>query len=166
MRVVGYLREGYGPDEADPAFVQGEALRRWVRNTGHKLVSVCQDLRHEGHPLERDGYQALLGVVSSRRADGVVMPSLETLSTDLMIQEIMIWDLLRRGVTVLSIDEADHQLLLQPSKERMLMRDLLARLEDYYEWAYPAGDEQLEEEAVDDDDDDEVIVQLIPASEQ
>ena len=164
MRVVGYLREGYGPDEADPAFVQGEALRRWVRNTGHNLVSVCQDLRHEGHPLERDGYQALLGVVSSRRADGVVMPSLETLSTDLMIQEIMIWDLLRRGVTVLSIDEADHQLLLQPSRERMLMRDLLARLEDYYEWAYPAGDEQLEEEAVDDDD--EVIVQLIPASEQ
>ena len=164
MRVVGYLREGLGPDEADPAFVQGESLRRWVRNTGHNLVSVCQDLRHEGHALERDGYQALLGVVSSGRADGVVMPSLEALSADLMIQEIMIWDLRRRGVTVLSIDEADHQLLLQPSKERMLMRDLLARLEDYYEWAYPAGDELLEDEGVDDDD--EVIVQLIPASEQ
>lgn len=165
MRVVGYLREGFGPAESDPAFVQGEALRRWVRNTGHNLVSVCQDLRHEGHALERDGYQALLGVVSSRRAEGVVMPSLEALSSDLMIQEIMIWDLRRRGVAVLSIDEADHQLLLQPSKERMLMRDLLARLEDYYEWAYPADDAHgAEEDGIDDDD--EVIVQLIPASEQ
>lgn len=166
MRVVGYLREGFGPAESDPSFVQGEALRRWVRDTGHNLVSVCQDVRHEGHALERDGYQALLGVVSSRRADGVVMPSLETLSTDLMIQEIMIWDLRRRGVTVLSIDEADHQLLITPSKERMLMRDLLARLEDYYEWAYPAGGVESEGEAEEPGDDDEVIVQLIPASEQ
>ena len=164
MRVVGYLRESSGPEEGDPAFVQGEALRRWVRTTGHNLVSVCQDLRQEGHALERDGYQALLGVVSSRRADGVVMSSLEALSTDLMIQEIMIWDLRRRGVTVLSIDEGDHQLLLQPSKERMLMRDLLARLEDYYEWAYPAGAEDSEDEEFDDED--EVIVQLIPAGEQ
>lgn len=165
MRVVGYLREGFGPEESDPAFVQGEALRRWVRDTGHNLVSVCQDLRHEGHALERDGYQALLGVVSSRRADGVVMPSLETLSTDLMIQEIMIWDLRRRGVAVLSIDESDHQLLIQPSKERMLMRDLLARLEDYYEWAYPAEETESGEDE-EGDRDDEVIVQLIPASEQ
>ena len=162
MRVVGYVRELFAPEDADPAFVQGEAIRSWVRKSGHNLISVCQDVRQEGHSLGREGYQALLGIVAGKGADGVVVPGLTALSPDLMTQEIMIWDLRRRGVTVLSIDEADHQLLLTPTKERLLMRDVLARLEDYHEWAYPA---LLEEEEADDRSGDEVVVELIPASD-
>ena len=163
MRVVGYVRELYGPADADPAFVQGEAIRGWVRSTGHHLVSVCQDVRQEGHGLGRDGYQALLGIVAGRGAEGVVVPRLSALSPDLMTQEIVIWDLRRRGVTVMSIDEADQQLLMTPTKERLLMRDVLARLEDYYEWAHlPVLEEQAES---DEEPGDEVVVELIPASD-
>ena len=161
MRVVGYVREQIGPEDAEPSFVQGEAIRAWVRKTGHNLVSVCQDARQEGHGLGRDGYQALLGIVTGRGADGVVVPRLEALSPNLMTQEIMIWDLRRRGVAVLSIDEADHRVLMAPTKERLLMRDVLARLEDYFEWAYPVAAEEEEGE----DLDDEVIVELIPAQD-
>jgi DNA invertase Pin-like site-specific DNA recombinase len=162
MRVVGYVRELFAPEDADPAFVQGEAIRAWVRKSGHNLISVCQDVRQEGHGLGREGYQALLGIVAGKGADGVVVPGLTALSPDLMTQEIIIWDLRRRGVTVMSIDENDHALLMTPTKERLLMRDVLARLEDYHEWAYPAA---LEEEAEDDDRGDEVVVELIPASD-
>ncbi len=162
MRVVGYVRESFGPEDSDPAFVQGEAIRGWVRRTGHNLISVCQDIRQEGHGLGREGYQALLGIVAGQGADGVVVPSLRSLSPDLMTQEITIWDLRRRGVSVLSIDEADHELLLTPTKERQLMRDVLARLEEYYEWARPAVDALEEDEP---DTGDEVVVELIPASD-
>jgi DNA invertase Pin-like site-specific DNA recombinase len=162
MRVVGYVRELFAPEDADPAFVQGEAIRSWVRKSGHNLISVCQDVRQEGHSLGREGYQALLGILAGNGADGVVVPALTALSPDLMTQEIMIWDLRRRGVTVMSIDEADHRLLLTPTKERLLMRDVLARLEEYHEWAYPAGQE---EEAGDEESGDEVVVELIPASD-
>lgn len=162
MRVVGYVRESFGPGDSDPAFVQGESIRGWVRSTGHNLISICQDVRQEGHALGREGYQALLGIVAGQGADGVVVPSLEALSPDLMTQEIIIWDLRRRGVTVLSIDDADQQMLLNPSKERQLMRDVLARLQDYYEWARPSHEMDEEEEA---EPGDEVVVELIPASD-
>jgi len=162
MRVVGYVRELFAPEDADPAFVQGEAIRSWVRKSGHNLISVCQDVRQEGHGLGREGYQALLGIVAGKGADGVVVPGLTALSPDLMTQEIMIWDLRRRGVTVMSIDEADHELLLAPTKERLLMRDVLARLEEYHEWAYPAVEESDESG---EERNDEVVVELIPASD-
>ena len=93
----------------------------------------------------------------------MVVPGLTALSPDLMTQEIMIWDLRRRGVTVMSIDEADHQLLMTPTKERLLMRDVLARLEDYHEWAYRAVAEEEDEESSGSGD--EVVVELIPASD-
>jgi DNA invertase Pin-like site-specific DNA recombinase len=163
MRVVGYVRELFAPEDADPAFVQGEAIRAWVRKTGHNLISVCQDVRQEGHVLGREGYQALLGIVAGKGVDGVVVPSLDSFSPDLMTQEIIVWDLRRRGVTVLSIDERDHQLLMTPTKERLLLRDVLARLEDYHEWAYPAAQE--EELDSDEESGDEVVVELIPASD-
>ena len=162
MRVVGYVRELFGPDDVEPAFVQGEAIRSWVRATGHNLISVCQDVRQEGHGLGREGFQALLGIVAGNGADGVVVPNLSTLSPNLMTQEIMIWDLRRRGVAVMSIDEADHQLLLAPTRERLLMRDMLAGLEDYYDWARPLTDEEPDET---DEQGDEVVVELIPASD-
>lgn len=163
MRVVGYVRELFAPEDADPAFVQGEAIRAWVRKSGHNLISVCQDVRQEGHGLGREGYQALLGIIAGNGADGVVIPGLTALSPDLMTQEIIIWDLRRRGVTILSIEEADLALLMTPTKERLLIRDVLARLEDYHEWAYPAV---LEEDAPDEDrGGDEVVVELIPASD-
>ena len=162
MRVVGYVRELFGPEDTDPAFVQGETIRAWVRQTGHNLIALCQDVRQEGHGLGREGFQALLGIVTANGADGVVVPALSALSPDLMTQEIMIWDLRRRGVAVMSIDDADHQLLLTPTKERLLLRDVLARLEDYYEWARPLT---TEEEAEEDGTGDEVVVELIPASD-
>jgi DNA invertase Pin-like site-specific DNA recombinase len=161
MRVVGYVREGPSEADAEPAFVQGEALRRWVRTTGHKLVSVCQDVRQEAQALSRDGYQALLGILESGGADAVVVPDLETLSPNLMIQEIMMWDLERRGVPLLSADERDHRELLSPPKERLLVRDVLAQLGGYYEWAHPVAAVAHEE-----DGDGEVVVQLIPAEGQ
>lgn len=163
MRVVGYVRELFGPEDTDPAFVQGETIRAWVRKTGHNLIALCQDVRQEGHGLGREGFQALLGIVAGNGADGVVVPTLSALSPDLMTQEIMVWDLRRRGVAVMSIDEADHQLLLTPTKERLLMRDVLARLEDYYEWARPFTAE--EDSSEEDDSSDEVVVELIPASD-
>lgn len=163
MRVVGYVRETFGPGDSDPAFVQGEAIRAWVRSTGHNLISVCQDVRQEGHGLGREGYQALLGIVAGQGVDGVVVASLQSLSPDLMTQEIIVWDLRRRGVSVLSTEDSDQQLLLTPSKERQLMRDVLARLQEYYEWARPAVEAEDEDE--DEGGGDEVVVELIPASD-
>ena len=89
------------------------------------------------HPaaLGRDGYLALLGTLGSGGVDAVVVPGIETLSSDQIIQEIMLWDLLSRGVRVLSTHDDDLAVLddQYPGPTRMLIRDVLARVEEHAE---------------------------------
>ena len=106
-----------------------------LHQQGHHLIAVCQDSREAGGTLGRDGYLALLGTLGSGGVDAVVVPGIETLSSDQIIQEIMLWDLLSRGVRVLSTHDDDLAVLddQYPGPTRMLIRDVLARVEEHAE---------------------------------
>ncbi len=134
MRVVGYARESAGTEQPRPAFAQQEEIRRWVAEQGHRLIAVCQDRSSGGHyPLDRDGYLAVLGTVASGGVDAVVVPGIATLSDDQIVQEILLWDLKARRVKVLSTDPADAAIIggEEPGATRMLIRDVLARVEEH-----------------------------------
>lgn len=133
MRVVGYVRDTPDPSEAEPAFAQAERVRRWVADSGHQLVAVCQDVRTPGRPLGRDGYRAMIGIVGTGEADAVLLPSLDALSADKVTQEIMLWDLRSRGIAVLSTADADLAQLADPPDDslRGLVRDVLAKVADH-----------------------------------
>jgi len=134
VRVVGYVREPVGAEQARPAFVQQEELRRWAAEQGHQLVAVCQDRSGDGHhPLDRDGYLTLLGTLASGGVDAVVVPGIAALSDDQIVQEILLWDLKARGVRVLSTDTEDVTFVGgdDPGATRMLIRDVLARVEEH-----------------------------------
>ncbi len=133
LRVVGYVRETTGPQEGETAFAQSERIRRWVLDSGHQLVAVCQDVRHSGHALGRDGYRALVGIVTAGQVDAVVVASLAAFSLDKIIQEIILWELRSRGVSVLSATPEDLDELRDPPEDRarLLVRDVLARVVDH-----------------------------------
>ncbi|MBT8197910.1 MAG: recombinase family protein [Acidimicrobiia bacterium] len=135
MRIIGYVREGPGPQSGDPAFAQAEKIRRWATDAGHRLVAVCQDIKSPGHALGREGYRALIGIISAGQVDGVVVSSIDALSADTIVQEVMIWDLRNRGMTVMSARAEDHELLGLPvsQRARLLIQDVLARVVDYQE---------------------------------
>jgi len=130
LRVVGYVRDTPDPSEAEPAFAQAERVRRWIGESGHQLVAVCQDLRTAGRPLGRDGYRAMIGILDSGEAEAVLVPTLEALSADKVSQEIMLWDLRGRGVAVLSALPEDLEVLADPPADslRILVRDVLAKV--------------------------------------
>jgi hypothetical protein len=135
VRVVGYIRETPDPNEGEPAFAQGERIRRWVADRGHQLVAVCQDTRVPGHALGRDGFKAMIGIMERDEADAVLVSELETFSPDKVAQEVAIYEIRRRGGRVISSvdDELD---LLDPMPDdriRTIVRDVLdkaARLQD------------------------------------
>jgi hypothetical protein len=132
MRIAGYVRES--PDPADPrsAFAQQEEIRRHASANGHTVVAICQDLR--GAAGNREGYLALLGVVAAGAVDAVLLPGVATLSSDQIVQEIMIWDLLSRRIRVLSTSESDLALLDgegDPGATRTLIRDVLTRVGEH-----------------------------------
>jgi hypothetical protein len=135
VRVVGYVRDAAGPAEVEPAFAQAERIRKWVHESGHQLVAVCQDVRTPGRDLGRDGYRALLGIVSSGEAEAVVVPDLTILSPDKIMQEVMLWHLRARGAAVLSTAADDLAVLSDPPDEqiRIIVRDVLARVSSHDE---------------------------------
>lgn len=135
MRVVGYVRETTGSEGTDSSYAQSERIRRWAGRGNHALVAVCQDLPHPGHAMTRDGYRALLGIVEAGEVDVVVVPGISTLSDDKVLQEIMLWDLRSRGVTVLGTEDEDLAELAHPPHDpaRVLIRDVLARSAEYHD---------------------------------
>jgi DNA invertase Pin-like site-specific DNA recombinase len=162
VRVVGYVREAPDPREGEPAFAQSERIRRWATDAGHLLVAICQDLRLADGTSRRQGLRAVMGIISGGVAQAVVVPELSVLSPDKVVQEIMIRDLRDRGATVVSISEDDHADLDEstPDRLRMIVRDVLARIDEHQERFFS---EPIEETADDEPDDqrDNVIVELI-----
>jgi DNA invertase Pin-like site-specific DNA recombinase len=134
VRIVGYVRESSDPAEGPTAFAQQEEIRRYTARHGHALIALCQDARTPGHPLGRTGYRSMLGVLGTGEAEAVVVASLDALSGDMIVQEILLWDLRARGVRVLSAAPSEEELLgMTPDPTRMLIRDVLSRVSQHAE---------------------------------
>ncbi|OFW53162.1 MAG: hypothetical protein A2V75_07345 [Actinobacteria bacterium RBG_16_70_17] len=141
MRVVAYVRESVDPSEERPAFAQQEEIRRHAAAHGLQVVAVCQDVPRPGLTLGREGYRSLLGMVGAGNAQAVLLPGVDTLSADLVVQEIMLWDLRARGARVLSTDAADVEVLgpVPADPTRRFVRDVLARVAEYREALASSG---------------------------
>lgn len=168
MRVVAYVRELPGNQQPDTAFAQSERIRRWVRDTGNELVATCED-RAAASPTDRPGYKALVDITRSGGVDAVVIAALESLSSDKVMQEIILSDLRAAGVTVISTSTDDHDLLFEHSDDhiRIVVRGVVARVTEYRDAYGLASDSRPESEAVvplvptNGDDGADVVVELI-----
>lgn len=131
---MGYVRESGDPEDGSIAYAQHEELRRHASAQGLALVAVCQDLRTPGEPTARDGYLSMLGVIAAGGVDAVLLPGIAALSSDQIVQEIMLWDLRARGIRVISTRDEDLALLDADTPQppaRMLIRDVLDRVTDH-----------------------------------
>jgi hypothetical protein len=76
----------------------------------------------------------VLAVLGAGAAEAVVVPGIEALSSDQIVQEILLWDLRARGVRVLSTAADDHAIIGgDPGPARMLIRDVLTRVGEHAE---------------------------------
>jgi hypothetical protein len=165
MRVVAYLRESVEDGEDRPAFAQQEDIRRHAAAQGLDVVAICQDVPRPGLSLGDDGYRSLVGIIRSGNADAVLLPGVDTLSADLVIQEIMLWDLRARGARVLSTDAADVEVLgpAPTDPTRRFVRDVLARVAEYRE-VLATGPSLLS--AGPGPADERVVIHLVPSAEE
>lgn len=133
MKIAGYVRQTPGRTDPDTAFAQSERIRRWVLDSANELIAVCQDHHSSSSPSDRPGFKALLDISRSEGVDAVVVANLSALSPDKMTQEIMIQDLRTAGVTVIATEPTDVSALslAEDDHARMLVRDVLSRIEEY-----------------------------------
>jgi len=132
MRIAGYIRERPPAAGGEPAFAQAERIRRYAADHAYDLVTVCQDAATPGRTDATAGFRALLAVVASGAVDTVVIASVEALGDDVEMQEVLAWELKRRGVGVVSTRSGDDTVLDEstPDEIRRTARRVLERVED------------------------------------
>ncbi|MHC3004160.1 recombinase family protein [Gordonia sp. GN26] len=132
MRLVAYLRcstarqqEAFGPE------VQREVIRKWAKANGHRIVAWCEDTISGTSELkDRAGWMQAETLVKTGTAQGIVVPRLDRLARDVMIQEL----LLRKSPgVVLSARESEHELLTGTTSDpsRKLIRTILGAIAEY-----------------------------------
>jgi DNA invertase Pin-like site-specific DNA recombinase len=137
VRVVAYLRvstdrqaeHGFGLD------VQERAVKTWVRQHGHRLVGIHRDEGVSGsNGLDtRLGLADALAAVRAGKADGVVVPRLDRLARDLVLQETLIGEVRRLGGQVFSCSDAEAEFLVDDPADpsRQLIRQILGAVNEY-----------------------------------
>jgi DNA invertase Pin-like site-specific DNA recombinase len=124
----GYLRvSGRGQLAGDGFPRQREAIQRYADTHGIKIVQwfeergVCGATEWEDRPAWAEAIQQLNGVRT------IIVEKLDRLARELFIQEHILRDLKRRGVTLLSATEED----LDSDPTRVLFRQIMGAIAQY-----------------------------------
>jgi DNA invertase Pin-like site-specific DNA recombinase len=119
-----------GQVDGDGFTRQSEAIQRYAASSG---LTVVQTFREEGvsgaKDLEnRPALQGLLLAIDSGEVRTVFIERLDRLARDLMVQETILGDLRKRGITVISVAEPD---LCSDDPSRKLMRQIFGAIAEY-----------------------------------
>lgn len=130
-KTFAYLRvSGMSQLEGDGFTRQTEAIERFAASSG---MVICETFREEGvsgtKDLEnRPALQDLLLAIDSGEVRTVLIERLDRLARDLMVQETILGDLRKRGITVISVTEPD---LCCDDPSRKLMRQIFGAIAEY-----------------------------------
>lgn len=109
MRLVSYARASTDRQVAVGMGleVQEQAIRRWAKLTGHRVVASLRDEGVSGTfgVEEREALAETISLVRQGRADGVVVASLDRLARRLTVQEAVLAHVWDAGGRVFTIDE-------------------------------------------------------------
>jgi DNA invertase Pin-like site-specific DNA recombinase len=137
VKVAGYVRvstdrqaeKGFGLD------VQERAVRAWARQHGHRLVEIHRDEGVSGsNGLDsRVGLADALQSLRDRKANGLVVPRLDRLARDLVLQETLLGEVRRLGGQVFSCSNAEAEFLVDDPADpsRRLIRQILGAVAEY-----------------------------------
>lgn len=135
--IVGYVRvstatqaeDGLGLD------VQKAAIRTWSKANGHRLTSTLSDEGISGtKELEdRPGLADALDMIRRGKVQGIVVPRLDRLARDLIVQETILAEIRRIGGEVFSTSPAEASYLSDDPDDpsRKLIRQVLGAVSEY-----------------------------------
>jgi len=137
VKLVGYVRvstatqveDGLGLD------VQKAAIRAWCKANGHKLVAVLADEGVSGAKEldDRPGLADALDIIRGTKAQGIVVPRLDRLARDLIVQETILAEVRRIGGEAFSTSPAEASYLTDDPDDpsRKLIRQVLGAVSEY-----------------------------------
>jgi len=111
LKLVGYLRVSSPTqvEEGQGLAIQEKAVRRWVKEHGHRLVALHRDEGVSG-TVEIDGREGLTEALAAIRfngAQGLVVTTLDRLARSLTVQEAVLAQVWSAGGRVFTTDEEE-----------------------------------------------------------
>lgn len=125
-----YLRvSGKGQLDGDGYERQAEACREYATAHGMEIVETFRECMTGKSDLEdRPALSELLVALEENGIKTVIVEKLDRLARDLMIQETIVADMLRRGFTLISTMEPD---LCSTDPSRVLVRQIFGAISQY-----------------------------------
>lgn len=137
MKIVAYIRVSTDR-QAEQGFglqVQERAVRQWAKEQGHRIVAVHRDEGVSGsNGLDtRKGLPDALAAIADGQAAGLLVPALDRLARDLVIQEQIIAEVRRAGGAVYSVSATENDSLRDDTNDpaRKLIRQMLGAVAEY-----------------------------------
>ena len=131
MKVYGYKRvSGKGQLTGDGFTRQGIAIEKFAKANGHTLVKVFSEKAVPGATdmVDRPAWREMIAEAVEGGAEAIVIERLDRLARDLMVQEYIVQDIIKRGLVLLSTAEPD---LCSTDPTRVLIRQILGAVAAY-----------------------------------
>lgn len=137
MRIVGYVRVSTSTqvEDGNGLAIQKTAVRAWCKANGHRLITVlCDEGISGAKELEdRPGLADALAMLRDKQAQGIVVPKLDRLARDLIVQETVLAEIRRIGGTAFSTSPAEASYLTDDPDDpsRKMIRQVLGAVAEY-----------------------------------
>lgn len=129
--VYAYLRvSGKGQVAGDGFPRQEKAVREYCAGNGLEVAHVYRERGVSGtvDGMDRPTWVEMVGEILADGVKTIVIERLDRLARDLMIQEHIVADLARRGITLISAAEPD---LCRDDPTRTLLRQIMGAIAQY-----------------------------------
>ena len=109
LRLVGYVRVSTANqvDNGQGLAIQEEAIKKWTKDAGHRLLDVYRDEGASGASDERDGLEGAIAAVVLNGANGLVAYSLDRLARSLTVQEAVLQQIWKADGKVYTVDTGE-----------------------------------------------------------
>lgn len=131
IQAFGYIRvSGKSQLEGDGFPRQREAIYTYAAAAGLEIIHIYEERAIAGSTEwdDRPAWLEMLGAIIADGVDTIVIENLNRLARTLMVQEHIIADLKKRGITLISTAEPD---LGSDDPTRVLMRQVLGAVAQY-----------------------------------
>jgi DNA invertase Pin-like site-specific DNA recombinase len=131
VKAFAYLRvSGKGQLDGDGFDRQLEAIRNYAKANEIRIKTVFREEGVSGTKdlADRPAFMAMLSELLSNGVRVVIIEKLDRLARDLMVQETIIGEMRKNGITLISVHEPD---LLQDDPSRKLVRQIFGAIAEY-----------------------------------
>lgn len=138
VKIAGYVRVSTNgqADDGQGLDVQRQAIKKWAKANGHRLVTVLADEGGVSGAKELDDRPALgdaLEMIRSGQIEAVLVHKLDRLARDLIIQETLLAEIRRNGGRAFSCMAGEDGYLADDPDDpsRKLIRQVLGAVSQY-----------------------------------